>query len=500
MLESAPDAIVTLDENHRIIDWNRGATELFGYSKEEVVGRDVDCIISRQDTILEARSYTEKVLGGERIPPVETVRYRRDGTPVDVLLSGAPIIVDGVLLGVIGVYTDISQRKLYEAELTRSRRLESLGTLAGGIAHDFNNLLSGIFGNISIISSLVPDDSPARCYLDAVEGSMKRAVALTHQLLTFARGSDPVVRSLDTGGLLHDTVAFHLAGGSVKAEFDLPPGLWCLRGDARQLGEVISNLVINARESMPEGGRLEVTARNLTAEEAVEEGLEERLFVRMDFRDSGTGIPGEHLDRIFEPFFSTRPQGTGLGLAVVHSVVEKHGGRTRVFSVPGEGSTFSVFLPASDQVPDAEEPRDEQEEGEGPRGARVLVMDDEDYVRDVAAGMLEALGHDADLAVNGEEAVALYERAMSSGRRYDLVILDLTVPGGMGGRDAAGKILAMDENAVLVVSSGYSTDPVMADHLSSGFSGVLSKPYTMREMELLLRSLLLPGEREGTAI
>jgi len=497
VLESAPDAIVTLDADHRILDWNSGAAELFGYTRDEVVGHDVDELISRDDTVREARSYTEKVLRGERIPPVETVRYRRDGTPVDVLLSGAPIIVDGVLLGVIGVYTDITQRKLYEAELMRSRRLESLGTLAGGIAHDFNNLLSGIFGNISIVSSLLPEDSPARGYLDAVEGSMSRAVALTHQLLTFARGSEPVVRSLDTGGLLRETVAFHLAGCSVKAEFDLPGDLWCLRGDARQLGEVISNLVINARESMPEGGKLEVAARNLVAEEAAAEGLKEGRFVRMDFRDSGTGIPAEDLDRIFEPFFSTRPQGTGLGLAVVHSVVEKHGGRTRVFSVPGEGSTFSIFLPVSDSLPNKAETAGAIEEQARPGGIRVLVMDDEDYVRNVAAGMLEALGQIADLASNGQEAVSMYARAMSSGSRYDVVILDLTVAGGMGGRDAAGKILAMDENAVLVVSSGYSTDPVMADHLSCGFSGVLSKPYTMKEMDTLLRALTGTGERDA---
>lgn len=491
VLESAPDAIVTLDPEHRIIDWNKGARELFGYSKEEVAGRNVDDLITVPEIGDEARHYTDTVLSGRSVAPVETVRYRKDGTPVDVLLSGAPIIVDGELMGVIGVYTDITERKKYESEVIKSRRLETVGTLAGGIAHDFNNLLSGIFGNMSLISASLPGNSPARPYLEAVERSMGQAVGLTHQLLTFARGSQPVVEPLDTGTLVRDSVQFNLAGSSVRPVFRIPENTWMIMADGRQIGQVISNLVINSKEAMPEGGELLVTVENVSLRRGDDEGLETGEYVRLDFRDSGEGIDRRHIERIFEPFYSTRSNGSGLGLAVVHSIVTKHGGAASVTSEPGEGTTVSVWLPAAETSGVQREAGGCREaEGSCSGSCRILLMDDEEYIRDVASSMLRALGHDPDTVEDGAEAVRTYRKAMESGRAYDLVILDLTVPGEMGGRDTARELLSLDPAAVLVVSSGYSTDPVMADHSRYGFSGVLAKPYTLAEMKSLVDSLV----------
>lgn len=491
VLESAPDAIVTLDSDHRIIDWNSGAVELFGYSKEEVTGRNIDDLITGPEVNNEAKHYTETVLSGERIPPVETVRYRKDGTPVSVLMAGAPIIVEGELMGVIGVYTDITERKLYEAELLKSRRLESVGTLAGGIAHDFNNLLSGIFGNISLVSAHIPEDNPARPYLEAVEKAMGHAVGLTHQLLTFARGSHPVLEPLDTASLLKDSVQFNLAGSAVRPRFHLPEDIWMVRADPRQIGEVISNLVINAKESMPDGGDLQISAENITEESAVEAGLDNGIYVRIGIEDQGKGIGEEHIDRIFEPFYTTRENGSGLGLAVVHSIVSKHGGKIHVRSAPGEGTAFSVYLPAlaGEEGENAARSEDILSENRG-RSARILVMDDEEYILQVAANMLETMGHRADTTIDGARAVDMYRRAMESGKGYDMVILDLTVPGEMGGMEAAREILKSDAEAVLVVSSGYSNAPIMGDYTSHGFSGILAKPYTLREMEKLMSSLV----------
>jgi PAS domain S-box-containing protein len=480
VLESAPDAIVTLDAEHRIIDWNRGAEDLFGYQASEVRGRNIDDIVTAPDVEEEARGITAQVLSGERVGPLETVRYRRDGEPVPVLLAGSAITIDEEVIGVVGVYTDLTRRKKIEARLARQRRLESLGTLAGGIAHDFNNLLSGIFGNISLARSKLPGDSPVGEHLESVERSMGRAIGLTHQLLTFAKGSDPVVEPLDTASVIRESVDFHLAGSSVKAEYDIPKGLPPIMADRRQIGEVISNLVINAKHAMPGGGTLRVAARSPEGGDAVE----------MTFSDEGIGIPERLLNRVFEPYFSTKQDGSGLGLAVVHSIVSKHRGSVSIDSSPGSGTTVTIRLPAAgDEAPETGEGPCSEAETPGSK-ALILVMDDEKTVRKVAGGMLESMGHSVDLAENGSQAVEMYQNSLEGKEPYDLVILDLTVPGGMGGREAAARILEMDPDARLVVSSGYSTDPVMARYPDYGFSGVLSKPYTLGDMRTAVEKAL----------
>ncbi|MFO7950832.1 MAG: PAS domain S-box protein [Candidatus Fermentibacteraceae bacterium] len=489
VLESAPDAIVTLDDKHRIINWNRGAEELFGYTASEVRGRNIDDIITSPEVVEEAREITGRVLSGDRIGPLETVRYRRDGQPVPVLLAGSSITVDDEVIGVVGVYTDLTERKRIEARLARQRRLESLGTLAGGIAHDFNNLLSGIFGNISLARSKLPEDSPAGDYLESVERSMGRAIGLTHQLLTFAKGSDPVVEPLDTASVIRESVEFHLAGSSVKAEYDIPGDLPQVMADGRQIGEVISNLVINAKHAMPEGGRLLVTARWREDSNRAEDrgsGL-----VELSFKDDGVGIPERLLNRVFEPYFSTKQDGSGLGLAVVYSIVSKHGGSVDIDSSHGSGTTVTIRLPADEgaAMPGRAKDGADREESAA-KSATILVMDDDEDVRDVAEGMLKAMGHSVDLAKNGSEAVEMYGRRLDEARPYDLVILDLTVPGGMGGREAASSILEMDPNALLIVSSGYSADPVLAQYRDYGFSGVLSKPYALANMRKSVAELL----------
>ena len=487
ILEAAPDAIVTLDRNHRIIDWNRGAEKLFGYTEEEVKGMNIDDLITSDTVESEARGFTKDILRGVSIHPVETVRYSRDGNPVNVLLSGSPIIMDDEVAGVIAVYTDMTERKRLEEELSKRERIESLGTLAGGIAHDFNNLLSGIFGNISLISKHIPEDSAAEEYLISIRKTMKQAVGLTHQLLTFAKGSEPVVEPMEITGMLTDTVKFNLAGSSVKPVFQIPDDLWMISADSRQIGEVISNLVINAKESMENGGELRVTASNYLNAGSGLPTLDSGNYIKLVFTDQGEGIPEEILDRVFEPFYSSKPKGSGLGLAVVHSIVSKHLGYVEIDSVEGSGTSVTIYLPAVTES-NKDETGDEAHDGKmnGSRKLSVLVMDDEDYILEMLDNMFSAMGHNVALASKGSQALEMYRRSMDSGNKYDVVILDLTIPGGMGGRETSEKLLEMDRDAVLIVSSGYSTAPVMADYRSHGFSGVLAKPYTMDELERVI--------------
>ena len=389
------------------------------------------------------------------------------------------------------VLHDITETDRLLEELQRLKKLESVGRLAGGIAHDFNNVLTAIVGNIGLAKMCTAPEDESYPMLEDAEKASLRAKELTQQLLTFSRGGSPIKEPISAGEVVRDSANFSLTGSKVKCQFSLPDDLWPVDADAAQIGQVVQNLVINADQAMPEGGFVRVAAENMVL--AAEAGLplEPGRYVCISVADRGMGIQPEHLPRVFEPYFTTKKGGSGLGMATAHSIVRRHGGHITVDSELGVGTTFRVYLPASEKGP----PPREAAAGNLPAGGgRVLVMDDEEMVRDVCSSMLASLGYEVELARDGAEAVEAYRRARSEGRPFDAVVMDLTIPGGMGGKEAIGELLKVDPKVKAIVSSGYSNDPVMAEFGEHGFSGVVAKPYRIEELGEALRRTIA-GER-----
>lgn len=301
-----------------------------------------------------------------------------------------------------------------------------------------------------------------------------RARGLTQRLTTFAEGGAPIKKPAAIKEMLEEAVTLSLSGSNVKGSFSIPDNVWPVELDANQMSQAIHNLVMNAAQAMPEGGILRVAAENvsLAPEDALP--LEPGDYVKMTFEDSGGGIPKEDLEKIFDPFFTTRPKATGLGLSMCYSTVLNHNGHISVESDLGAGTTVTIYLPA------LEAQRPSERDGSAtaaPRPAKVLVMDDEEAVRKVSAKMLGHAGHEVVCVEDGVEAIARYKQAMDSGEPFGAVILDLTVPGGMGGKKTIAELLKLDPDVKAIVSSGYSRDPIMARYKDLGFIGVVVKPY-----------------------
>ncbi len=382
------------------------------------------------------------------------------------------------------------QQAAVERDLRNITKLEGLSVLAGGIAHDFNNILMGLFGNLSLAKEELSTDHRAWPLLKEAEGSMTRATQLSGQLLTFAKGGAPTMEPIQLGALLEKLVRFDLSGSTVRAVVRHQPGLWTAHVDEGQMQQVFANLTINARQAMPDGGEFHVELENARMEEGAVPGLNPGEYVRVVVRDTGTGIEEKHLDQVFDPYFSTKQSGRGLGLATAYSIVTRHGGQIRVESTRGEGTTFTIYLPAckSPSPPDAQQPAPRHHSPT--RDANVLLLDDDERVRETARQMIEKIGYSVVTASDGAEAIDRYKRALQDGRPFDVVILDLTIPGGMGGKDALAGILASDPDATAIVSSGYGNDPVMCKPADHGFKGVVAKPYTMQQLEAVLQQAL----------
>jgi nitrogen-specific signal transduction histidine kinase/CheY-like chemotaxis protein len=409
---------------------------------------------------------------------------RADGTVVFVDVAARSTILSGRPC-VVGVFRDASSRRDREQEQVQLQKLESIRTLAAGIAHDFNNLLTGLIGNMSLVQPHLNRGSEAWEWLDEAQRAAIRASALTRQLLTFARGGAPVRQQTDILPVVREAASLACAGSNVRCMFQLPERRITVLGDDGQLAQVVQNLVRNAVDAMPGGGTVHIKAV-LDAAAQLGKGRE----ICIDVLDHGGGIAPEVLDRIFVPFFTTKSGSSGLGLAVAYSVVQSHGGRITVSSLPGVGTTFHVFLPVTDDGA----PVDDATCASPPSPGRVLVMDDQAIVRKVAERILAQSGYATRGVANGDEAIVAYREAAESGQRFDLAILDLTVPGAMGGRDAARGILAMDPKARMIVSSGYSEDALMADFAQHGFQAVLPKPYNATQLLAAVTKVLQPTQ------
>ena len=376
----------------------------------------------------------------------------------------------------------------------RMQKLESLGVLAGGIAHDFNNMLSGILGNISLIGLSISGSGELRACLLEAEKAAQRARGLTQQLLAFAKGGAPVRKVTTLPELVTETATFAARGSGSRCVFAFADGLRLVDIDAGQIGQVVNNLVINAVQAMPDGGDIEIAADNIDIDSDSRVPVAPGPYVRLRVRDHGLGIRAEHLERVFDPYFTTKEEGSGLGLAASHAIVRNHQGAILVRSTPGEGTTFTVYLPAAAGLAE----RGAEAAAPPPQGGgRILVMDDEETLCTLLARILALSGYEAVVTAEGREAVEVYRQALSGGAPFDAVILDLTVAGGMGGLATLEKLLEIDPGVVAIVSSGYSKDPVMAEYARYGFAGVISKPYTVTELQAELHRVLHSRPRRG---
>jgi signal transduction histidine kinase/CheY-like chemotaxis protein len=387
---------------------------------------------------------------------------------------------------IYGILWDITDQRRLEQELIETEKLESIGTLAGGIAHDFNNLLQGVFGFISMAKLTFDQKEKSLAMLAQAEKALHQSVNLTSQLLTFSKGGKPVKKVFALRPLIENSVAFALSGSRVTYKMVFGEKLRAVEADEGQISQVIQNIILNADQAMPLGGMIRVSVRNITAAAIVPPADLQGDLVEISIRDQGTGIPAEHLMRVFDPYFTTKEKGSGLGLATSYSIVKNHGGLVRVQSEVGKGTTFFIYLPASDAK--GEEP-DRPVIPATTRKGRILVMDDEEMIRTVAGELLTAIGHEVAFAEKGETALEAYRVARDAGHPFDVVILDLTIRGGMGGLETLQKLTDIDPDVKAVVSSGYSDDAVLSNYRERGFKAFLKKPYNMEELQSTLNAL-----------
>ena len=486
LVETTATGFVILDDQGRVLDANAEYVRLTGHKKlGEIQGRTVIEWTAAHDQARNAEAMVDCLRTGH-VRDLQVDYAHTDGSLAPVLIHGTTTDIEG-LRRVIGLVHDMSDRKRLEAEILRSEKLRSVGVLAGGIAHDFNNILTAILGNISLLQATLAADEGAQEHLNEVEKASQRARELTRQLLTFSRGGEPVRKPFHPEPLIRESTTLALRGRSSACEFQIAPDLALVDGDEGQIGQVLRNLVINASQAMPSGGTVKVSAGTRMVRDGEVHTLVGGAYVTVAITDQGVGISAEHRLRIFDPYFTTKRDGRGLGLAVSHSVVASHHGAITVDSQLGQGSVFTVYLPVA--LADTSLPQATRPEIVRGRGI-VLIMDDEESVRQIAGKIVRALGYEAAFASDGREAIDRWQAARAKGQPFDVAIMDLTVPGGMGGREAIRELLTMDPDAKAVVSSGYCQDPVMANFRDHGFRDVLAKPYSVLDVSRALSALL----------
>ncbi len=482
--------IVAIDADQKVILVNKKACEVLRCREEDIVGKNwFENFVPRDDRERVSEAFATIVSGD--VNPWHHMENRvvtRDGEERLIAWHNTFLREEGRRVVSLSSGEDITDQRRAEEEniklmeaVQKAEKLESLGILAGGIAHDFNNLLTGIFGFIDL--ARITSDGPPSAYIEKALTALDRARNLTHQLLTFAKGGAPVKQCAPLFPFVTDTALFALSGTAIKLEADIQEDLWLCQYDNNQMGQAIDNIVINSIQAMPIGGTLTVRARNVTIGNSMAGILPEGNYVRLSLIDTGVGMPAEIRSRIFDPFFTTKQKGSGLGLASVYSIIKRHAGHVEVESTPGVGTAFHVYLPASDSVViAAEKAVDSHSIGSG----TVLVMDDERMIQDVTRGMLEELGYSVLTADDGGGLIDLLREQKSHGKKTSAIILDLTITGGLGGRETAAKIRELDKSVPPFVASGYADDPIMADPGEYGFNGSLRKPFMLNDIASLL--------------
>ena len=500
-LRSIGEGVITTDVQGRVSLLNGAAEQLTGWNQSEAVGRsvtDVLQIFCGQGEGSCSGRIKEVLHTGETLELTRQVTLRsRDERQYSVTLTAAPIRgYNGRITGVVTIVRDITSEQKLEEELLKASKLESVALMAGGIAHDFNNILTAIMGHLSLARSNVARAPQA---LATIQQACVYATDLTRQLLTFSKGTTPKRRVEAVAALVRESVEFALHGSNLRCQFRLPADLWPTELDRGQINQVINNLVINAVQASSEGGVLEVSARNvLITRDRPVATLEPGEYVQITIRDHGSGITPENLARIFDPYFTTKTAGSGLGLATVYSIIRKHDGLIQAESELGSGTAFHIYLPAvvarlhtppQSNGASAVATNGTEAPAKTAHG-RILFMDDEMVLQELVGAMLEYLGYEVTCAADGDEALRQFELARQEGRPYSAVILDLTVPGGMGGYEALQRLQVLDPNVKSIVSSGYSNDPIIANFRGHGFSGAIAKPYQMAELSEVIQQVL----------
>jgi PAS domain S-box-containing protein len=491
LFDLANDAIFLLDGD-KVIDCNNKTLEMFGYTNEEMIGKTLyDFLPPLQPDGRDSREKAiEKINNAIYSEPqfFEWKHLRQDGTVFDAEVSLSLFkFKDNVFTQ--SIVRDVTYRKRMEEELVKSKNLESIGTLAGGIAHDFNNLLMVIMGNISLAKLHLSPDSKAVERLSDAENASIAAKDLTQQLITFSRGGEPWKKVMAVVPVIKSTARFVLSGSRIKCKYFLSDNLHPVHADEVQLRQVVHNIINNARESMPAGGVITIRVDNVEITQKDNIPLPPGDYIKISIEDKGTGIKEEHLGKIFDPYFSTKglgvQKGMGLGLSVSYSIIKKHAGYILLESTHGVGTTVHIYLPAY------------RKETEGidagralPVKGRILVMDDVEEVRLVTSNMLIKLGYEVACAEDGREAVELYKQAVELNSPFDAAILDLTVQGGIGGKEALVELLSIDPHVKALIASGYTDDPIMDNFREAGFKGAVIKPYKMEELEEALNKLI----------
>jgi two-component system cell cycle sensor histidine kinase/response regulator CckA len=488
LVENINDVIFEIDENQRISYISPTSEATIGLPPSDLIGRSMMDFLFPEDRSLAGESF-QKNSSGQALPievrlvnQFEEIRWVR--------VSSRPITKMGRVLGFRGILTDLTEEKRRDEERMIMSKLESTGILAGGIAHDFNNLLTVILGNLELAKISPGITKTLGTYLENAEKAVTSARTLTQQFITFAKGDAPVKRLITLTGLLKEQARYTLRGSPVGYKCTISPDLWSTDVDENQIGQVLRNIILNAREAMPQGGKILIGAINWVVDASSDLPLPEGNYVRVTIADRGSGISEEVLPKIFDPYFSTRQRGDqkgmGLGLTICHSVIQKHGGAITVSSKTGEGTIFHVYLPA---LPLRINERPALPQGL-PGMGRILVMDDEEMMLNLVGEILSHLGYEIQPVEDGEKALACFREAQDQGNPFDAVILDLIVSGGMGGKETIEELLKIDPSVKAIVSSGYSNDPVMVEYDRYGFKGALAKPYGINDLRDILSNVI----------
>ncbi|MCE9613446.1 MAG: response regulator [Lentisphaerae bacterium] len=489
LYDFAPVGYVTLDRQGVITEANLTCAGLLGIERAQLIKRRFGLCVSTAH-LPQYNAFLKRVFESQARATCEVTLLKNGEFPIDVLIEGVAAALGRECRAAV---TDITERKRADVDRLVLSKLESTGILAGGIAHDFNNLLTVIFLNLELGRMLAPAGEEWGQRLGEAKKAILMARDLTQQLLTFAEGGAPVLKVIDLATTIRESAALALSGSRVQAELHIPDNLWTAEADAGQIRQVLRNLILNAREAMPEGGVVTIQAENVALRAHHVPVLPDGRYVRMSIVDRGNGIPKDVLPKIFDPYFSTKQRGEqkgmGLGLTLCHTILQKHGGAIAVESAVGFETTFILYLPASGKVTEVASTAAPVVK---PRHGRVLIMDDEEGIRLSVGTALRHLGHDVETAENGQRALDVFARARDAKRPFDAVILDLTVRGGMGGRETMLELLKVDPTVKGIVMSGYASDPVVLDFARHGFQAALEKPFAISHLRDMLARVMGP--------
>jgi two-component system, cell cycle sensor histidine kinase and response regulator CckA len=491
ILQNLPIALAMAEKNGEVSFRNKRFTQLFGYSEDDIGSTDDWWINAYPNEKLRDRIIKDWTLTVQKAQQedcffdgFEAPISCKDGTQLEIEISGIPLNES-----ILAAFIDVTERNRLEEERQNMEKLKTVGTLAGGLAHDFNNILTGLYGNLSLAKNGLSKENPAFPFIESAEKSMNTATQLTNQLLTFAKGGAPIKKSLSLAELIKEVINFNLSGSNVKAQINEPDDLWLANVDQGQMQQVFGNLTINAIQAMSKGGHLSVVMKNTELTEGSIADLEPGQYIQIVFSDEGDGITPDYLEHIFEPYFTTKKTGSGLGLATSYSIIKRHGGHISATSKLKEGTTFTLYIPATGTAPPLSKEKVTPTE-RAPKSAKILVMDDEKVIRITLAAMLQELSYTVETSSDGAEALELYRGAYERDEPFDLVILDLTIPGGIGGKETAQNIMDFDDKAKIVISSGYAEDQLMADHDKYKLTGVMAKPYNLSTLKETLARVL----------